>query len=65
MAGVKSSGVASKSKKAVARKSARKALPRKRTARDVLLGPTAQQIEQSITNGTRQPLTTFRTKLGW
>ncbi len=65
MAGLNGSGVAGKSRKAAARKAGRKASPRKQSARDALLGPTAQQIEQSITNGTRQPLTAFRTKLGW
>lgn len=61
MAGVRGRNVAAKSKKAAPRK----APPRKLAARDVPLGPTAQQIEQSITNGTRQSLTLFREKIGW
>jgi hypothetical protein len=65
MAGDKSTGATAKSKKAGARKAVRKSLPRKRAARDVRLGPTAQQIEQSITNGTKQPLAAFRVKIGW
>jgi hypothetical protein len=46
-------------------KAARKAAVDNRTARDVPAGPPSKRIDFSLEKGTRETLSSFRSKVGW